>query len=66
MQTTVTIHCSEDTSGEERLRERQFTVNWIKEQLCLKTGRPEKEAFLSKHKYVVDYYGIKRDEILNY
>lgn len=66
MQRTIDIHCSEDTSGEDELRERQFTVNWIKEQLSLKTGRSEKEAFLSKHKYVVDYYGIKREEILNY
>lgn len=65
METTVDIHCSEDTIREDELRERQFTINWIKEQLSLKIGRPEKEAFLSKHKYVVDYYGIKREEILN-
>ncbi|MDQ7092598.1 hypothetical protein REC12_03255 [Desulfosporosinus sp. PR] len=65
MQTTVDIHCCGDAIDENELRERQFILSWIKQQLSRKTGQSEKEAFLAKHKYVLDYHGIKREEILD-
>lgn len=51
--------------SEDRMRERRFIVNWIKEQLSQRPEKAEKEAFLCKHKFVLVYHGIKREEIID-
>jgi hypothetical protein len=51
--------------GEDGLGERRFIVSWIKQQLSQRPEQAEKEAFLSKHKYVLDYHGIKKEEVLD-
>lgn len=65
MQTTIDSSHRKDAGDEDRLRERRFIVSWIKQQLSQRPEQAQKEAFLCKHKYVLDYHGIKREEILD-
>lgn len=54
-----------DAAGEDGSRERRFIVSWMRQQLSQRQDLAEKEAFLSKHKYVLIYHGIKKEEILD-
>jgi len=54
-----------DANGEDGSRERRFIVSWIRQQLSQRPEQAEKEAFLSKHKYVLAYHGIQKEEILD-
>lgn len=66
MQTAVeSPNQRKEAAGEDGLRERRFIVSWIKQQLSQRPEQAEKEAFLSKHKYVLAYHGINNEEILD-
>ena len=54
-----------DAAGDDGLRERRFILSWIKQQLSQRREKAEKEAFLCKHKYVMDYHGIKKEEVMD-
>ena len=64
MQSVIGQNRCKDATGEDGSRERQFIVDWIKQQLSQRPEQSEKEAFLSKHKYVLVYHGIKREEVI--